>query len=167
MGCLLRICFVRKNKMLRSNFLGTTSVLNLLENNYRTYCAQNDISLEDGPAGTNGTTGPDALMEIENHADDPWTGLDDQAEEEEPDDGIMDLDDEDDLPAFFKEESTLKLPKGANRKRKGRVHELVREKVRSVLEDKTQLADKRARLCDEGDFLKLLYLFNQEGIHFT
>ena len=164
---LLRICFVRKNKMLRSNFLGTTSVLNLLENNYRTYCAQNDISLEDGPAGTNGTTGPDALMEIENHADDPWTGLDDQAEEEEPDDGIMDLDDEDDLPAFFKEESTLKLPKGANRKRKGRVHELVREKVRSVLEDKTQLADKRARLCDEGDFLKLLYLFNQEGIHFT
>jgi len=79
----------------------------------------------------------------------------------------MDLDDEDDLPAFFKEESKLKLPKGANRKRKGKVHELVREKVRAVLEDKTQLADRRARMCDEGDFLKLLYLFNQEGIHFT
>ncbi|KAK5097268.1 Dimethyladenosine transferase [Lithohypha guttulata] len=164
---LLRICFVRKNKMLRSNFLGTTSVLSLLEINYRTYCAQNDIPLEDGPAEANGTNGPDVLMEVENHNGDTWTGLDDHAEDEDLDDGGMDLDDEDDLPAFFKEESKLKLPKGANRKKKGKVHELVREKVRLVLEDKTQLADKRARMCDEGDFLKLLYLFNQEGIHFT
>ncbi|KAK5956903.1 Dimethyladenosine transferase [Knufia fluminis] len=160
---LLRICFVRKNKMLRSNFLGTTSVLNLLEGNYRTYCAQNDIPLDDGPAETNGMNGADVLMEVENYKD----GLDNQAEDDDPDDGGMDLDDEDDLPAFFKEQTALKLPKGANRKKKGKVHELVREKVRSVLEDKTQLADKRARLCDEGDFLKLLYLFNQEGIHFT
>ena len=49
----------------------------------------------------------------------------------------------------------------------GRVAELVREKVRRVLEDVTELADRRARLCDEGDFLKLLYAFNQEGIHFN
>jgi len=42
----------------------------------------------------------------------------------------------------------------------------VREKVRKVLEDDTALAEKRARLCDEGDFLKLLYAFNLEGIHF-
>lgn len=167
---LLRICFVRKNKMLRSNFLGTTSVLNLLENNYRTYCAQNDISLDDGPAETNGTNGADALMELENHHDEPWSGFDNNPveEEEDLDDGGMDLDDDEDgLPAFFKEQTALKLPKGANRKKKGKVHELVREKVRAILEDKTQLADKRARLCDEGDFLKLLYLFNQEGIHFT
>lgn len=168
---LLRICFVRKNKTLRANFLGTSSVLNLLENNYRTYCAQNDISLEDGPSdNTKVANGADALMEIENHNDhnEAWNGFD---QDEENNDGAMELDldddEDDDLPAFFKEESKLKLPKGANRKKRGKVHELVREKVRSVLEDKTQLADKRARMCDEGDFLKLLYLFNTEGIHFT
>ena len=60
-----------------------------------------------------------------------------------------------------------KRQNGVNRKKKGRLSELVREKVRKVLEDETQLADKRARLCDEGDFLKLLYSFNQEGIHFS
>ncbi|KAK5080871.1 Dimethyladenosine transferase [Lithohypha guttulata] len=164
---LLRICFVRKNKMLRANFLGTTSVMQLLENNYRTYCAQNDIALDDGPMET--TNGVDALMEIENHngEKDAWNGFNGEVDDDNNDE-TMDLDDEDDdLPAFFKEESKLKLLKGANRKKKGKVHELVREKVRSILEDKTQLADKRARMCDEGDFLKLLYLFNQEGIHFT
>ncbi|KAK5102787.1 Dimethyladenosine transferase [Lithohypha guttulata] len=164
---LLRICFVRKNKMLRANFLGTTSVLQLLENNYRTYCAQNDIPLDDGPLET--TDGADALMKTENHngEKDAWNGFNGEVDDDN-DEEIMDLDDEDDdLPAFFKEESKLKLSKGANRKKKGKVHELVREKVRSILEDKTQLADKRARMCDEGDFLKLLYLFNQEGIHFT
>ena len=69
--------------------------------------------------------------------------------------------------AFFKEQSKLEIPKGANRKKRGKVYELVIEKVRSILEDKTQLADKRARMCDEAEFLKLLYLFNTENIHFT
>jgi 18S rRNA (adenine1779-N6/adenine1780-N6)-dimethyltransferase len=36
-----------------------------------------------------------------------------------------------------------------------------------VLEDKTGLADKRARMCDEGDFLKLLWELNREGVHFS
>jgi 18S rRNA (adenine1779-N6/adenine1780-N6)-dimethyltransferase len=156
---LLRICFVRKNKTLRANFLGTTSILNLLENNYKTYCAQNDIPLDDGPS--------DTLMDVESipgtNADkDSWTGFDNGENEEE-----MDLDDDDDLPAFFKEQSALKLNSNTNpRKKRGKIFEIVREKVRSVLEDKTQLADKRARMCEEGDFLKLLYLFNVEGIHF-
>ena len=44
---LLRICFVRKNKTLRSSFLGTTSVMDMLERNYRTWCAQHDINLDD------------------------------------------------------------------------------------------------------------------------
>ena len=158
---LLRICFVRKNKTLRANFLGTTSILNLLENNYKTYCAQNDIPTDDGPSES--TNGTNTSMEIENS---DWNGFDNTAEPE--DDMELDADDdEDDLPAFFKEESKLKIPNGVNRKKKGKVHELVREKVRAILEDKTQLADKRARMCDEADFLKLLYLFNTENIHFT
>lgn len=161
---LLRICFVRKNKTLRANFLGTTSILNLLETNYRTWCAQNDIPLEDGPAGDSTT-----LMEVEN-----TLAVDAEEEDEDHDewDGFMDVDaDEDELPSFFKEQQqqqqqSSKTAKGANRKRRGKVSELVREKIRSVLEDKTQLGDKRARMCDEGDFLKLLYNFNLEGIHF-
>ncbi|KAG9772746.1 Dimethyladenosine transferase [Exophiala dermatitidis] len=156
---LLRICFVRKNKTLRANFLGTTSIMNILEANYRTWCAQNDVPLEEGPADDQ------MEVEVEDAQEDP-------AGEDDTWDGLMDVDadeDGDDLPAFFKDQQSSLLKaaaKGSNRKRKGKVAELVREKVRSVLEDKTQLADKRARMCDEGDFLKLLWNFNQEGIHF-
>ncbi|KAI1625841.1 dimethyladenosine transferase [Exophiala viscosa] len=153
---LLRICFVRKNKTMRANFIGTTSIMNALEANYRTWCAQNDVPVDDGPADESTT------MEIEN------TVATDDADEDEWD-GFMDVDaDGDELPAFLKQQQqqSAKATKGSGRKRKGKVAELVREKVRSVLEDKTQLADKRARMCDEGDFLKLLYNFNLEGIHF-
>lgn len=150
---LLRVCFVRKNRVLRSGFIGTNSVMAMLEANYRTFCAQNDIPLEDGPA-----EGDDADMDM------------DAAVEDEEWNGLMDVDDEDDVPEFFKEEADKKARKLAdnpNRKRKGKVAELVRSKVKKVLEQDTELAEKRARLCDEGDFLKLLYAFNQEGIHFA
>ncbi|KEF52218.1 16S rRNA (-N6/-N6)-dimethyltransferase [Exophiala aquamarina CBS 119918] len=155
---LLRICFVRKNKTLRANFLGTTSIMNMLESNYRTWCAQNDIAIDDGPS----TSEDDHTMlaDVENTLPAALDG-------EEEWDGIMDLDEDDDLPAFFKEQQdTSKAPKTASRKKRSKVADLVREKVRSVLEDRTQLADKRARMCDEADFLKLLWQFNQEGIHF-
>ena len=150
---LLRVAFVRKNKTLRAAFLGTTSVLELLEKNYRVFCAQNDIELDDSPLGED--------EQIED------------AKEEEEWEGFMDVDeDEDDLPDFFKEEQAKKAEQrqekvsGSKKKKRGRVARLVREKVRKVLEDETELADKRARMCDEGDFLKLLYAFNVEGIHF-
>jgi len=147
---LLRVCFVRKNKTLRASFLGTTSVIDLLESNYRTWCAQNDIPVEDGPPSTG-----EALMEV----DDP------PVDEAEDIDGLMDMDEED-IPEFFKT-SAPAVAKTPSRKRRTKVTELVREKVRVILEDKTGLADKRARMCDEGDFLKLLWTFNQEGIHFN
>jgi 18S rRNA (adenine1779-N6/adenine1780-N6)-dimethyltransferase len=152
---LLRIAFVRKNRVLRSNFLGTNSVMDMLEANYRTFCAQNDIQLDDGPA--------------EEAASDSMD-VDDAAANEDEWDGIMDVDDDDDLPDFFKEEAAKKARKlqgNPNRKKKGKVAELVRSKVVKVLEVDTELAEKRARMCDEGDFLKLLYAFNQEGIHFS
>lgn len=153
---LLRVVFVRKNKTLRASFFGTTSVMDMLESNYRTWCAQNDIPVEDGPS----EGGDHDIMEAE---------ADNENEEEEEWDGIMDIDD--DIPAFFKEQSDLqaKLLTGRNTKRrkKGKVAELIREKVRKILEDDTELAEKRARSCDEGDFLKLLWAFNREGIHFS
>ena len=153
---LLRVAFVRKNKTLRASFFGTSTVMEMLDSNYRTWCAQNDIKVEDGPA----EEVVDEKMEIENKADE---------EDDEEWEGIMDVDEDDDLPAFFKEESALRsaLTNGSKRRRKGKVAELVREKVRQVLEDETKLAEKRARLCDEGDFLKLLWAFNQKGIHFS
>ncbi|KAI4633978.1 uncharacterized protein J4E87_001147 [Alternaria ethzedia] len=152
---LLRICFVRKNRTLRASFLGTAAVLELLGGNYRLWCAQNDIPVDDSPVD------PSEITEDGDEAD---MDLDDEFK------GFSDPDDPDDeLPDFFKQlqAESKKRVNGVNRKRKGRLSELVREKVRKVLEDETQLADKRARLCDEGDFLKLLYAFNQEGIHFS
>jgi 18S rRNA (adenine1779-N6/adenine1780-N6)-dimethyltransferase len=152
---LLRIAFVRKNRVIRSNFLGTSSVMDMLEANYRTFCAQNDVRLDDGPA----EEGVVDSMDVDAGAksDEEW-------------DGIMDIDDDKDLPDFFKEEAAKKakrLQGNPNRKKKGKVAEMVRAKVVKVLEVDTELAEKRARMCDEGDFLKLLYAFNQEGIHFS
>lgn len=156
---LLRICFVRKNRTLRASFLGTTSIISHLESNYRTWCAQNDIPVEEGPATE------DVLMEVSN------TSVQEDTPDPDPDDvdEIMNLEDEDSLPDFFKSQKSGKenTPKTAPRHKRSKVTELVREKVRVVLEDKTKIADKRARLCTEGDFLKLLWNFNQEGIHFT
>ncbi|KAF2671128.1 rRNA adenine dimethylase [Microthyrium microscopicum] len=139
---LLRICFGRKNRILRASFFGTRDLIDLLESNYRTWCAQNDVPVDDSPV--------------------------EQTEEMEvdPADVEMDIDldeDADDVPDFFKKASSRK---GNKRKKRGKVYELVKEKVRKVLEDDTELADKRARQCDEGDFLRLLYAFNLEGIHF-
>ena len=160
-------CFVRKNKTLRSSFLGTTSVMDLLEANFRTWCAQNDVTVDDSPLDTTQEEGENA-MEVEetgNEGDeDVWNGIEDEEEG-------------DDVSAFFKEESELKAKLGAaaaaaaagrkGRKRKGRVSELVRAKVVKILEVDTQLSDQRARMLGEGDFLQLLWRFNEAGIHFS
>lgn len=153
---LLRVCFVRKNKTLRASFIGATSVMEMLESNYRTWCAQNDIVLDDGPLDPSDGN----AMDVEQDgSEEEWGGIMD-----------VDDDDDDDLPNFFKEERDRKLKTSKDnpkRKRKGKVGELVRSKVLKVLESDTNLSEKRARMCDEGDFLKLLYGFNQEGIHFN
>lgn len=152
---LLRIAFVRKNRTLRASFLGTAAVLELLTSNYRLFCAQNNIDIDDSPLA-DGDTDMDVDTTTTAANDDEFKGFSD------PDDP------DDELPDFFKQmRSEGKKQNGLHRKKKGRLSELVREKVRKVLEDDTQLAEQRARLCDEGDFLKLLYAFNQEGIHFS
>src|ERR1700712_1006181 len=76
------------------------------EKNYRTYCAQNDIPLDDGPCDPN-----DAEEEMDLDAADEW-------------EGIMDIDeDEDELPQFFKEERDRKrdekMANPTKRKKKG------------------------------------------------
>ncbi|KAI9836820.1 MAG: hypothetical protein M1819_000985 [Sarea resinae] len=148
---LLRVVFVRKNKTLRASFFGTASVMELLESNYRTWCAQNDVSIDDAPLAPGDATGDEDEVMV---AEDP-------VEDEE-----MELDD---VPSFFKSDMPDHIPTPASstkKRRKTKLSALIREKVRRVLEDETELADKRARMCDEGDFLKLLWAFNNEGIHF-
>lgn len=154
---LLRVVFVRKNKTLRASFFGTTSVMDMLEINYRTWCAQNDIALDDVSLATDEDTAMEFSYDIDDGEEEEW-------------DGIMDVED-DDVPAFFEGEMDLQTRKmsgrHSKRRRKGKVAELIREKVRRVLEEETELAEKRARSCEEGDFLKLLWAFNKEGIHFS
>lgn len=151
---LLRVCFVRKNKTLRASWLGTKEVLAMVERNYRTWCAMNGVPVDDSVA-EDGAEDDDETMEMDEVAD-----------------GEMDVDADDageDPPAFFKElhAAATNVPKTKSKRKKTKVAELVREKIRKVLEDVTELADKRSGKCDENDFLKLLFAFNEEGIHFS
>ncbi|KAG7149063.1 Dimethyladenosine transferase like protein [Verticillium longisporum] len=84
--------------------------------------------------------------------------LDDEApEQEQDDDGATD---------FFAALKPAEAEKTKNKRKKTKVAALVRHKIESAL-DKTELLEKRARQCDETDFLKLLHALNSEGIHFA
>lgn len=136
-------------------------VLGMIERNYRVWCAMNSVPVDDTVIGED-----DEEMEINDSAPDPGTGGDEW-------EGIMDVDggEDDDAPAFFKEEAERQVrengTKTKSKKKKTRVAELVREKIRKVLEYDTSLGEQRAGKCDEGDFLLLLYSFNKEHIHFA
>lgn len=149
---LLRVCFVRKNKTLRASWLGTKEVLAMVERNYRTWCAMNGVPIDE----TLVEDGGDDDMGVEDGDDgEEWNG--------------MDVDEDEEAPEFFKEmqNSVATAPKTKSKRKKTKVAELVREKIRKVLEDVTELADKRSGKCDETDFLRLLFAFNEEGIHFS
>jgi 18S rRNA (adenine1779-N6/adenine1780-N6)-dimethyltransferase len=167
---MLRVCFNRRNKTLRASWLGTKEVLAMVEKNYKVYCAMNDITLEDGLADDEENGGDNAfgVDDIEMEADEnvaPSAG-----DEDEEWGGIMDVDDAgDETPSFFKEsEVSANGPlKTQSKRKKTKVAVLVREKIRKVLEDTTKLADQRAGKLDENDYLRLLFAFNAEGIHFA
>ncbi|KAH7149284.1 S-adenosyl-L-methionine-dependent methyltransferase [Dactylonectria estremocensis] len=152
---LLRVCFVRKNKTLRASWLGTKEVLAMVERNYRTWCAMNGVAVDDSLVEDGAEAADD--MDVEDGAADgeEWGG--------------MDVDEDEDAPEFFKElqSNAATSTKTKSKRKKTKVAELVREKIRKVLEDVTELADKRSGKCDENDFLRLLFAFNEEGIHFS
>lgn len=135
----------------------------MIEKNYRIYCAMNNIPVEeglvegaeDGDDVDDMAVDDDALGGPAGKDDDEW-------------DGIMEVDDgDDDTPEFFKEQKTSAPYKTPSRRKKTKLGEIIREKIRKVLEDDTELADQRASKCDENDFLRLLFAFNSEGIHFA
>ncbi|TDZ39855.1 Dimethyladenosine transferase [Colletotrichum spinosum] len=151
---LLRICFNRKNRTMRASWLGTKEVLQMLEKNYRTWAALNNVPLDDS-----------LVEEDEDDAMDMDMDMDDEGDADaDADDEPMD----DETPEFFKQlESAAKVPeKTKSKRKKTKVAALVRQKIEGALES-TGLLDKRARACDETDFLKLLSALNSEGIHFA
>lgn len=156
---MLRICFVRRGRTMRASWLGSREVLGMCERNYRVWCAMNSIPLDDTPMGE--AEEEDDEMEVD---DAPLPAKDDEEWG-----GIEGDDNDDDTPAFFAElnAKNRNAPKTPSKKKKTRVAELVKEKIRKVLEDVTELADKRAGKCDENDFLRLLSAFNEEGLHFA
>lgn len=167
---LLRIVFSRKNKTVRASF-GTKEVLALIEKNYRTWCALNSVPVDEGVV-----EGGDEVEMDDDDVEDEEMGMDvdvDGTAEGVEEDGIMDVDGDDgddDTPAFFKEQAAAEragqAAKTPSRRKKTKVMELVRAKVQKVLSS-TELADQRAGKLDENAFLKLLYAFNKEHIHFA
>lgn len=166
---LLRIVFSRKNKTVRASF-GTKEVLALVERNYRTWCALNNVTVDESVVEGGGNAEDDVEdMDL----DDGAAAIVAAEEGEEEEDGGMDVDnddDDDDLPAFFKEQAAAdkanQIAKTPSRRKKTKVAELVRAKIAKVLES-TGVADQRAGKLDENAFLKLLYAFNKENIHFA
>ncbi|RYP08617.1 hypothetical protein DL765_008725 [Monosporascus sp. GIB2] len=156
---MLRICFHRRNKTMRASWLGNKEVLKLLERNYRLYCATKNIPVDDSIADDAEEDDMDDEMEEADENVEPTPG--DEAEW----DGIMDVD----APSFFDglKSAGAQLPKTKSRHKKTRGALLVKEKVRRVLEDTTELADRRSGKLEENDFLRLLHAFNEEGIHFS
>ncbi|KAL8960506.1 MAG: hypothetical protein Q9193_002799 [Seirophora villosa] len=162
---MLRVCFGRKNRTLRAGWLGGRKVLEWVEGCWRGWCALNDIPVDESDAMDVEASGQEGGRE-EN--EDEWDGImdvddggDDNTRQEEGGD-------DEELPDFFKQarEASKINETSGKRKKKGKIFELVREKVRKVLEDDTGLADRRARTLDQNDFLRLLLAFNKEGIHF-
>jgi len=151
---MLRICFNRKNKTLRAAWL-LKEVMAMITRNYAVWASMNNIPLEEGFVDDAGAAG-DEDMDLDDNIfgegeDEEFTGFDMNVDEQA----------DDDTPAFFKEQAASAqanapaVVKTPSRRKKTKTEELVRGKVLKVLES-TGLGEKRARQCDENDFLRLL-----------
>ena len=149
---LLRICFLRKNRTLRANFLGTSSVLEMLEDNWKTWCAQHDVVVDDETVQSEDAAEAEYDdMDVDDYVADQGT-FDEDGDERISEEGLS---------------AKGAMSSASRRSKRSKSALLVREKLRRVLEDVTHLAQKRARNCDQGDFLNLLWECNQEGLRFA
>ncbi|KAK3493719.1 S-adenosyl-L-methionine-dependent methyltransferase [Neurospora crassa] len=163
---LLRIAFNRKNKTLYAGF-NQKEVLNMCERNYKVYCTLNNIPIDESLASAADLAAAGATndaMDVEMDDD----NQDNDNEENNDDDEAMEEDEDEDMPVFFKEQNdaNAKDAKTPSKNPKSKVALIVKAKLNKVLTS-TGLADKRARQCDQNDFLKLLLAFHEEGIHFS
>ncbi|KAK4201475.1 putative Dimethyladenosine transferase [Triangularia verruculosa] len=164
---LLRIAFNRKNKTLNASF-AIKEVLAMCERNYKVYCTLNNIPIDESVSASSGPVGGEESMDVD--MDDDGADDNNNDEEENEEDSGMDAEDDEDMPEFFKEmkeeEDKVAASKTPSRNPKSMVAMVVKAKVNKVLAS-TGLGEKRARQCDQNDFLKLLVAFNEEGIHFS
>jgi 18S rRNA (adenine1779-N6/adenine1780-N6)-dimethyltransferase len=133
--------------------------------NYKVYCSLHNIPIdesivEDASAEDANMGSLDDEMDVDdggNGGDDD--NIDKDGDEAEEEWGGVDADEDEDMPTFFKELNEAQAAKDAaktpSRNPKSRIALVVRSKVNKVLTG-TGLADKRARQCDQNDFLKLL-----------
>jgi 18S rRNA (adenine1779-N6/adenine1780-N6)-dimethyltransferase len=116
--------------------------------NYKVYCTLNNIAVDESIV--------DAAVEDAGMGDkDVDMDVDDDAGDEE----LGDADEDEDMPTFFKDlkddEASKEAAKTPSRNPKSKVALVVRAKVLKVLTT-TGLSEKRARQCDQNDFLKML-----------
>jgi 18S rRNA (adenine1779-N6/adenine1780-N6)-dimethyltransferase len=121
--------------------------------NYKVYCTLHNIAVDESVADATAMATAAGDMDVD---------MDDNDDDEDGEgaaaaDG-MDEDDDDDMPTFFKEAKDAEAAKDAktpSRNPKSKVALVVKAKVYKVL-DVTGLTEKRARQCDQNDFLRLL-----------
>ncbi|EEA21152.1 dimethyladenosine transferase [Talaromyces marneffei ATCC 18224] len=171
---MLRICFNRKNKTLRSSFF-VKQVRELIERNWVTWASMfpDQVKKEDMDflQGIGGAEVLDVSMEVDGEEDD-----NNQTLQLEGDDDDMMQDMQDMIFGTSTSEKTTKkdAPKLSGKTisingisvDRGRLIQLIQIKIQRAL-DKFGLSDKRSQKCDETTFLQLLHAFNQEGIRFS
>lgn len=172
---MLRICFNRKNKTLRSSFF-VRQVRELIERNWVTWASMfpDQVKKEDTDflQGIGGAELPDVSMEIDGEDDDNNQVL--QLEGDD-DDMMQDMQDMIFGTSSTNDKTTKKDASKLSGKTisingisvdRGRLMRLIQIKIQRAL-DKFGLSDKRSQKCDETAFLQLLHAFNQEGIRFS
>lgn len=129
--------------------------------NYKVYCTLHNIPIdesvvEDAGADDANMGGMDVDMDVDGDDDDE---PDNNKDAEEEWGGIDEDNDDDDMPTFFKEmkdaDASKEAAKTPSKNPKSKIALIVRAKINKALAS-TGLADKRARQCDQNDFLKLL-----------
>lgn len=135
---LVRLCFNRKNKTLGSIFR-QKSVLSLLERNYKTLQATQKVQMEEDKVSSEDVTVLAEMIEELSMGDDDEKEVEEEEEEMEED---IDLVGEGGESCSFKDKVLTVLKQG-------------------------DFAEKRAAKLTQVDFLYLLSLFNNAGIHLS
>ena len=123
--------------------------------NYKVYCTLNNIPIDESLASAADLAAVPDAMDVE--MDDDAEDNDDDEENNDVEAMEEDDEEEEDMPVFFKEQNdaNAKDAKTPSKNPKSKVALIVKAKLNKVLAS-TGLADKRARMCDQNDFLKLL-----------
>jgi 18S rRNA (adenine1779-N6/adenine1780-N6)-dimethyltransferase len=167
---MLRICFNRKNKTLRSSFF-VKQVRELIERNWVTWASmfteqvkKDDIDFLQGQGQLDSA---DLSMDVddENNGNDNDNDVTPLDEDETMQDLIFGTESKQQKKDAPKLTGKMVSINGIQVDR-ARLAQLIQVKIQRAL-DKCELSNQRSQKCDETSFLQLLYAFNQEGIRFS